>query len=242
MVSYSPPAATTSLSSKVQLFISCRKLKDLDTFSKSDPVVKIYEQTPARKWALVGSTEHILNNLNPDFKTGLVMDFFFEKNQILKFDVLDDDGGGSFEMIGSYETTLGKIMGSRGQTLTANLLHNGQGNRGEIIVRGDTLNESNKWVQWLIKGEAWPNLDSGCLGMCSTMHPVRYEFCRGNPNVPGQWNCVWQSEIAHNTNNPVFKPNKLSLSMLTNGREDVPFRINIVSGNRTLGWVEATVM
>jgi hypothetical protein len=31
----------------------------------------------------------------------------------LKFEVVDDDGHGQFDMIGSVETTLGKIMGSK---------------------------------------------------------------------------------------------------------------------------------
>lgn len=29
---------------QVQLFISCRKLKDVDTFSKSDPFVEVFEK------------------------------------------------------------------------------------------------------------------------------------------------------------------------------------------------------
>lgn len=30
---------------KVQMFVSCRKLKDMDLLSKSDPFVEIYEKT-----------------------------------------------------------------------------------------------------------------------------------------------------------------------------------------------------
>ena len=31
-----------NLKSEIELYISCRKLKDLDTFSKSDPYVIVY--------------------------------------------------------------------------------------------------------------------------------------------------------------------------------------------------------
>lgn len=41
-----PDPSQHNLSMQVQLFISCRKLKDLDMFSKSDPQVRIYEFIP----------------------------------------------------------------------------------------------------------------------------------------------------------------------------------------------------
>lgn len=77
--------------------------------------------------------------------------------------------------------------------------------------------------------------------MCSATHPVRYEIARANANAPGQFNSVWQSEIAQNTANPMFKPQKLSLTLISNGSEDAPFRINICTGQRILGYVETTV-
>ena len=55
-----------SLQMQVNLFISGRKLKDLDTFSKSDPVCLIFEKVNG-SWAKIGKTEQIKNNLNPDF-------------------------------------------------------------------------------------------------------------------------------------------------------------------------------
>lgn len=70
--------ATSSLSMKVDLHISCRKLKDLDVFSKSDPQVRVYELLN-NNWQLVGKTETIDNNLNPDFKTIVKVDYNFEK-------------------------------------------------------------------------------------------------------------------------------------------------------------------
>ena len=67
-------------SNKVQLFISCRNLVDLDTFSKSDPEVHIFiKGSKQGKYALLGKTEMILNNLNPDFTKNFTIDFYFEK-------------------------------------------------------------------------------------------------------------------------------------------------------------------
>ena len=50
--------------SKVELSISCTNLKDMDVFSKSDPVVFLYERR-GREWQKLGRTEVIDNNLNP---------------------------------------------------------------------------------------------------------------------------------------------------------------------------------
>ena len=50
--------------SKVEISISCSNLKDLDHFSKSDPVVFLYEKR-GRDWFKLDRTEVIDNNLNP---------------------------------------------------------------------------------------------------------------------------------------------------------------------------------
>ena len=46
---------------KVDLYIQCRKLKDLDTFSKSDPQVRVYmkDSPAAATWKKIGETEII---------------------------------------------------------------------------------------------------------------------------------------------------------------------------------------
>jgi hypothetical protein len=47
------PDLPTSLESKVELFISGRKLKDLDAFSKSDPICHVYMYSEKNKrWEL----------------------------------------------------------------------------------------------------------------------------------------------------------------------------------------------
>ena len=56
------------LSSSVEIFVSCRDLKNLDTFSKSDPIVKIFmKNEKTKQWMPIGETERVMNNLNPNF-------------------------------------------------------------------------------------------------------------------------------------------------------------------------------
>lgn len=102
--------APNSLSNKIQLSLSCRNLVDLDTFSKSDPMVHVYlKDSRDGAYALVGKTEMIKNNLNPDFTKTFVIDYYFEKEQWVKFEVYDVDGD-DLEHIGNTETTVSRIM------------------------------------------------------------------------------------------------------------------------------------
>jgi hypothetical protein len=62
----------------------------------------------------------------------------------MKFEVIDDDGGGRFDIIGSFETNLGNIMGARSQTIITDLkLAGNDKSRGKIIIRADSLKDSN---------------------------------------------------------------------------------------------------
>lgn len=84
----------------------------MDILSKSDPEVHVYlrdSRTP--QFTLIGKTEMILNNLNPDFTKTFMIDYFFEKEQIIKFEVYDVDTTGN-DHIGNCETTVSRIMTS----------------------------------------------------------------------------------------------------------------------------------
>ena len=67
-----------TMSMQVDLYISGRKLKDLDVFSKSDPLCRVREWN-GNSWKLLGETEVIKNNLNPDFTKKITINYFFEK-------------------------------------------------------------------------------------------------------------------------------------------------------------------
>ena len=65
MAAQSFPPPSSNLSSKVELSVSCSNLKNLDHFSKSDPVVFLYCRGREVEWTNAGRTELIENNLNP---------------------------------------------------------------------------------------------------------------------------------------------------------------------------------
>ena len=80
---YSQPSApsTGNLSYKIQLFISCRKLKDMDVVGLTDPVCILHardnEQAP---WRKVDQTETMKDNLNPDFEKSFMLEYYFERH------------------------------------------------------------------------------------------------------------------------------------------------------------------
>lgn len=87
---------------QIELTISCRNLKNFDTLSLTDPQCKISEWNLATdQWKLIGETEVIDDNLNPDFVKTIKFPYYFQKTQNLKFEVFDFDPPDKLEFIGA---------------------------------------------------------------------------------------------------------------------------------------------
>jgi len=193
--------SSSALQEQVSLFVSGRKLKDLDTFSKSDPRCILFEKR-FNQWVQVGQTERIANNLNPDFQTSFTVAYFFEKTQHFKFVMVDDDNnsGTDFDEIGSVEVTMGTLVGAPRQTWTGNLIYNGSANRGQIIVRTQSVAQSNLISKFSLSWQNVNNVAGGCMGMCSSRQFYRCQIMKEVPGdnnrfvvaatVPGEFNAA----------------------------------------------------
>ena len=107
------------VSSKVSLHFRGEKLADMDTFSKSDPFLVLYERQPGGRLNEVGRTETIADTLNPAWKRSILTDFFFETRQSFVAKVWDYDGKAKDEEndhLGTFEFDLAHVVSSRGQT------------------------------------------------------------------------------------------------------------------------------
>ena len=116
------------LVSKLQIHLSCTKLKDKDYLSKSDPMVIVFVEVlkgDQRIWKEYDRTECIKNNLNPIFIKSIVIEYYFEVYQRLKFEVYDKDSSSDVlhhhDFLGSLEISLGSIVGAPGAAVTKNL-------------------------------------------------------------------------------------------------------------------------
>ena len=168
----------------VKLYISGRNLKDLDMFSKSDPVCIVFEKSQqGDEWFEIGSTEYIKDELNPDFQKCIDVDFSFERTQELKFEFIDDDGGDSddpyYDIIGSTVINLSQIMSARGQTVSKPLTAPGKSKeRGMVIVRAESVKESNNHVCFRIVTQKLIAKAPSCIPFCSFNGQTTYEIHR----------------------------------------------------------------
>ena len=86
---------------KVEIFISCRTLKNKDVFSKSDPFVVFYLKSNVNSaMSRVGQTETIQDNLNPNFTKSFIVDYIFEVRQDCRFEVWDYDSDTKADFLG----------------------------------------------------------------------------------------------------------------------------------------------
>ncbi|RCN53476.1 C2 domain protein [Ancylostoma caninum] len=135
--------------SKVYLTIKANKLRDMDTFSKSDPLCVVYQfvKHPDRneEWIELGRTEIVWNCLNPEFATKILCDYFFEERQRVKFELYDADSMSSdlskHDFLGYCDCYLAEIVSAR--TYTTNL-GGLRGNCGSITISAEEVDEGSK--------------------------------------------------------------------------------------------------
>ncbi|KAJ3208205.1 Copine-8, partial [Clydaea vesicula] len=99
-------------------------------------------------WVEIGRTEVVKDNLNPHFQKPFVVEYVFEEEQKLKFIVADVNGDvkpSEKESLGFIETTLAKIVCTRGQIFKKNLIHPYRQQQGSIkIVSEEVIDEQTK--------------------------------------------------------------------------------------------------
>ena len=189
-----------NLSVPVKLYVSGRNLKNMDMFSKSDPLCVVFEKAQDRdEWFEIGRTEFIKDTLNPNFEKAIDVDFFFEKAQMLKFEFIDDDGGDSddpyYDIIGSSIIQLSSIMSAKGQTISKPLLVPGKRKqRGMMIARAESIQESNHQVSFQITTTGLKNKAPSCFGALKFYGQTVYEIQRATIGDPENFSKCFRSE------------------------------------------------
>lgn len=193
----------------VELYIAGRNLKDADTFSKSDPLVKVFLQENG-VWNMIGKTEQIKDNLNPNFIKTIPANLIFEIKQPIKFAVYDEDGTNSEDNIGEATTELGKIAGAKSQTVILDLTIKGK-NAGKLIVRLDSPGvQSNQVISWQWAGSKIKSVD----GWFDKSDPF-LKFYKTHENGD-QFLCYQTTQVMDNAN-PVWANFEINMSKLCYG-------------------------
>lgn len=224
------PVHTSVPATKIEITVSCRNLLDMDTFSKSDPVVVLYVQGIGNKeWTEFGRTEVIDNTLNPDFVRKFVLDYFFEEKQNLRFDVFNVDSRSCNiskhkDFLGQSFCTLGEVIGSQRSKLEKPLTGIPGKKCGTIILSAEELSNCRDIVT---------------LQLCANKLDKKDFFGKSDPflvfyrsNEDGTFTICHKTEVVKNTLNPVWQPFTIPVRALCNGDYDRTVKVDVYDWDR----------
>ncbi|KAH3880662.1 copine-8-like isoform X2 [Dreissena polymorpha] len=202
-------------STQVELSVSCRGLRDLDAFSKSDPMCVLFtKDAKTGQFYEFGRTETIQDNLNPDFVKKFVIHYYFEESQKLKLEIYDVDSKSSrladHDFLGRMECTLGELVAAGGN-FEKPLIGQGR-NNGKIIVRAEELINCKETMHMQFQGIKLDKKD-----FFGKSDPY-LEFFRVNED--NSYTVVHRTEIIKNTLNPTWAPCRIPARTLSNGDYD----------------------
>ncbi|KAL9657419.1 hypothetical protein ABK040_014406 [Willaertia magna] len=210
---------SVKLTSRVELHISARNLANTDILSKSDPRVLVYTafppNSPSYTWKLLGETETIRNNLNPNFSKTFVLDYCFEEVQHLRFAIYDIDNNTATldddDFIGDTQTTLGEICGSRGQKLIKHVFNHRKSNfsRGQIILQVEEITQNNDDIEIQFQGVNLAKMDF--FGKSDPYFVIQ------RSSEDSSFLSVYKSETIMSNLNPLWQPLRMPIAKLCNG-------------------------
>ncbi|CAD8052802.1 unnamed protein product [Paramecium sonneborni] len=206
---------------KLELFISCRQLDDLDTVTVSDPYVIMYQKNN-NYWTKIGQTELIWNNLNPNFATSIQLEYHFEVQQHLKMEVHHYISPTQSKIIGIAETTVAEIAGSKDQIFMGDLVNISGKKSGKIIVKADQVKSCNDELIITLSGQSIPETRFWFWhGTCPFLRFYRLRKDDNNPVL------VYETEFAKDTTQPLWKQINCKAQKLCNGDYQMPIKVEL---------------
>ncbi|TYZ60601.1 hypothetical protein PybrP1_004664 [[Pythium] brassicae (nom. inval.)] len=209
-------AVTSRPTSRVELSLSAKNLKDRDVISKSDPFA-VLSLLEGGHWVEIGRTEALKDTLNPTWTKLFLVDYYFELHQQLKVDIYDQDSSSKklseHDYIGGAAFTLGQLMGAPGQSGSF-LITRGKHastHRGSLLVKAEEAKNSSDLVRLRISGQGLANMD----GLFSKSDPFLVISRLREDN--SSWVQVHKTEVIDNNLNPNWRVFELPMQQLCNG-------------------------
>lgn len=118
------------LSQMLRLTFSCKKLPNMDTFTRTDGMAVLYEKKgrgSRHLWSQIGMTEVIMDNLDPEWVKCFDVPYKFEEKQTFKVVVYDVDDVQQLQnlavhaLVGEAEFTLHEVVTAKDQMLQRNI-------------------------------------------------------------------------------------------------------------------------
>ena len=129
-----------AMEQRVSLHIT---LKNVDALSEQKVELLTYSDSDRKFSKSAGFTENKAKSIEDNtivFQQFFAIPYFFEKQQLLDFKVYSNANSNNFETV---QTSLGSIMGSRGQTFKKKL-----SNGSDIFITGREIKKSSKLVNF----------------------------------------------------------------------------------------------
>nr|XP_020464521.1 copine-3 isoform X1 [Monopterus albus] len=204
---------------KVELTVSCENLLDKDVGSKSDPLCVLLMDSSKSQWYEVARTEKVQNCLNPKFAKKLVVDYYFEIVQKLKFGIYDIDNKtidlSDDDFLGELECTLGQVVSSRKLTRPLILKNKSPAGKGTITITAEEIKD-NRVVNFEVEARKLDNKD-----LFGKSDPY-LEFYR---QTETGWQLAHRTEVVKNNLNPTWRPFRISLQSLCGGEMEKPIKV-----------------
>jgi hypothetical protein len=224
------PGGSSLPSSSVELSLRCERLRDLDTFSKSDPfcVVECKTLGIQNEWMEVGRTECVMDNLNPVWQKKIVLDYNFEQRQMLRLRVydLDSDGVGSKlesqDFLGVAECSLGEVVSKQSSGFSKELT---EGGGAKIFIAAEEMSSNKEEVLLHFSAKGLDKMD--WFGKSDPF----LEFSRSTES--NQYILVHRSEVIKNTLDPEWRQFNIKVRALCNGDDERDIKVDILDWNRS---------
>ncbi|KAF5731002.1 hypothetical protein HS088_TW19G00605 [Tripterygium wilfordii] len=221
------------------LSFSATNLRDLDVFSKSDPMVVVYTKGKDGALREVCRTEVVLNSLNPKWITKYIIMFQFEIVQTLLFRLYDIDTQfhnvdlkmlklDEQEFLGEATCTLSEVVTKPNGSLTLDLVRREEASisshsrcSGKLTVHADECISSKTTTEIIFRCTELENKD---LFSKSDPFLVISKIMEGGVPIP-----VCKTEVIKNDLKPTWKPVFLNIQQV--GSKDSPLVIECFNFN-----------
>lgn len=237
---------------EIQQFFCCKNLPNLDSHSKTDPMLELHFQT-LNGWRLVGQTEVIKDNLNPEFAKSMIIDFVFESTQIFKVILKDIDDhhknttnfeakkNSKYEKIGEAQFAQTDLICGRDNPKSL-LLKGGavdddnMKSGGEVLVRYEKTGRCKDFFDFqfqcenILNIEKWSKIDPFLRFYRPTQVMTNEEdgFMLDPLKIAkNKWILVHETEQVENSLNPKFKQFEISGEKFSKGDYTLPIKCEL---------------
>lgn len=215
------PAVAIAPVTKVEISVSCRKLKQKDLLSKSDPMcvlfMRHYETAP---WQEIGRTEMIRDTIDPDFVNKFLVDYYFEERQHLMFKVYDVDSKSvnleDHDFLGQVTSTLGELVAYQGRQVKLQLTGL-SGDCGSILLTVEEVLDCKRVIDMQWRGKKLDSKD-----WFGKSDPY-LKFYRANED--NTYTIVFRTEVVKRSLNPTWRPFTIQMRQLSGGDDDRTIRV-----------------